>query len=115
MRRRTFLKLVGLTSVAAVLSGSALASAASTSGATGSHSAVRRTGPSSLSYRGRNGRIFVSANGGRSWKHHTNLGPDYRVSRVDTNGSGGATATIGYAGRSFALALSPNLRSWLTA
>jgi hypothetical protein len=115
VRRRTFLKLVGLTSGAALLPVTGLvASGASAPDPTTLAAGVRRAEPSTLRYRGRGGRIFVSATGGRTWKLHTHLGPEYDVERLVTDGAGGAQATVGFRGRTFALALAPNLRSWLT-
>jgi hypothetical protein len=115
VRRRTFLKLVGLTSGAAVLPVSGLvASGASAPDARSVAAAVRRAEPSTLRYRGRGGKIFVSATDGRTWKLHTHLGPEYDVGRLVTDGAGGARATVGFRGRSFALALAPDLHSWLT-
>jgi hypothetical protein len=115
MRRRTFLKLVGLTAGAASLPAVGLgAAAASPSARPGLHPVVRRAEPSTLRYRGRGGRIFVSATGGRTWKLHTNLGPAYDVERLVTDGAGGVQATVAFGGRTFPLSLAPDLRSWMT-
>lgn len=115
MRRRTFLKLVGLTSGAAVLPVTGLVASGASAPATSSRTAlVGPSQPSALRYRGSGGRILVSANGGRTWTVHTHLGPEYDVERLVTDGAGGAQATVGFGGRTFALILAPNLRSWLT-
>jgi len=114
VRRRTFLKLVGLTSGAAVLPVSGLVASAASPGRTGLQPATKRAEPSSLQYRGSGGRIFVSSDAGRTWQLHTNLGPEYDVERLVTDGAAGALATVGFGGRTFPLSLAPDLRSWLT-
>ena len=113
MRRRAFLKLVGLASVAGSLPWVSAVAAASRRPA-GSPAATQLSAPGSRLYQGRGGRIYMSSDAGRSWQLHTDLGPEYDVRRVLTDDAGGATARVGYGGRSFRLTLAPDLRSWLT-
>jgi hypothetical protein len=61
------------------------------------------------------GKIETSADGGRSWVLHSDLGDIYSIKdlAVDrrTNRLG---LTVGYAGRTFSLVLASDKRSWLT-
>ena len=108
MRRRRFLKLVGLSSLGAMLQVSL-----------GSGSALGASRVASLNgrlYRGDGrGRIFVSQTNGASWELHTYLGPRYRVTRMAIDGRSRVRATIAYGGRSFRLVLAPDAQRWLTA
>jgi hypothetical protein len=106
MDRRRFLKLAGLVSLAAgvqvFVSGAAprVAMAAS------------RTGKL---YRGdRMGKIYASRDSGASWQLHTNLGPEYSVTRLGRQRGGRVGTTVIYRGREFKLALSDDERSWRT-
>jgi hypothetical protein len=114
MRRRAFLKLIGLTSAWAALAGpSAVAAATASAAGTGSTTVGAPSG--SLRYKADGGKILVSSDNGRTWTLHTNLGPMYRVDKVGADKSGTVRASVDYLGRAFGLRLAPNLRWWLTA
>ena len=107
MDRRRFLKLAGLASAGALLQVSILGGSARTA------AAASRSGKL---YRGdRRGKIHVSADGGASWRLHTNLGPSYSVNRMAKDRRGAVGASVGYRGREFRLALDADERSWRTA
>lgn len=110
MKRRSFLKVAALTT--AVVALPVAPAAAAPRRASGTEPDGDR--PGRLRYSARGGRIYVSETDGRTWRQHTNLGPDYRVRRLVTDGTGGVQATVGYGGRTFELSLAPNLTSWLT-
>jgi hypothetical protein len=112
MRRRSFLKLIGLASVWATSLGLGGGVAAAAAG-----SPTRETvhlGSTALRYRAHGGRIFVSANNGGSWTHHTYLGPDYSIESLVADDASGVRLSVGYRGRTFNLRLGSDLRSWLT-
>jgi hypothetical protein len=113
MRRRSFLKLIGLTSVWVALAGPNAVLGAATSSA-GSGSGGVGTTSGSLRYKADGGTILVSSDNGRTWTLHTNLGSMYRVDKLAAGKSGAVEATVAYAGRAFGLRLAPNLQSWLT-
>jgi hypothetical protein len=111
MKRRAFLKLIGLVSVWASSAGASGALAAVTQQPTrGPAAALASTG---LRYRADGPRVYVSSNNGKSWTLHTYLGPDYSIQRLATDRSG-VHLTVGFLGRTFNLNLASNLRSWLT-
>lgn len=111
MRRRSFLKLVGLASVWASSVGASRAMAAVTRTATSDPIELAATG---LRYRADGARVYVSADDGKSWSLHTYLGPDYTIQHLASDRSG-VRLTVGFLGRTFDLSLASNLRSWLTA
>jgi hypothetical protein len=113
VRRRSFLKVVGLASLGASLpwAASAVSAARRSSGAIAAPAAA----PIRQLYRGLGGAIYASSNAGRSWKLHTYLGPEFDVTHVRTDDAGGTRLRVAYRGQSFSLTLAPNLRSWLTA
>jgi hypothetical protein len=112
MKRRAFLKLIGLVSVWASSAGASGALAAvAQQPASGTAAALAST---TLRYRADGPRVYVSSNNGRSWTLHTYLGPDYSIQRLATDRSG-VHLTVGFLGRTFNLNLASNLRSWLTA
>jgi hypothetical protein len=111
MRRRSFLKLIGLASVWASSAGASGALAAVTQNPTrGTPDLLAST---SLRYRVDGPRVYVSSNNGKSWTLHTYLGPDFAIQRLATDRSG-VHLTVGYLSRTFDLNLGSDLRSWLT-
>jgi hypothetical protein len=69
-----------------------------------------------ITYRGtKDGRIFVSVDGGRNWQRHTQLGADYSIQEIFLDQSNQVRAQVGFAGRSFDLVLSQNGSFWQTA
>jgi hypothetical protein len=60
------------------------------------------------------GRIQTSANGGRTWKLHSDLGHTNTIKRIVVLNNR-LHLTVGYAGHSFPLVLARNKRSWHTA
>jgi hypothetical protein len=121
MRRRSFLKLIGLVTVWASSIGANAVSAASRISTRGPAPTAGRipTGgaaglsSSGLRYRADGARVFVSSNDGTSWARHTYLGPDLTIRRLVTDASG-VHLTVGYRGRTFGLTLGSDQRSWLT-
>jgi hypothetical protein len=106
MQRRTFLKLAATTTVAA---GTRVAfpwaAAAANQPVSYGGSLYRAAGA---------GKIETSADAGRTWKVHSNLGEMYSINTLAVRG-GRLNLSVGYAGRSFPLVLGQDKRSWLTA
>jgi hypothetical protein len=108
MRRRSFLKLLGLTSLGAAIR---LPFAAVVAGA----------GARPISSGGRyykadgSDRIYVSLDKGKTWALHSALGPDYAVVGLAADRDDRLHATVGYSAWTFELMLAPNQTSWLTA
>jgi hypothetical protein len=106
MQRRTFLKLAATTTVAA---GARVAfpwaAAAATQPVSYAGSLWRAAGA---------GKIETSADVGRTWTLHSNLGDMYSVKSLAVRG-GRLNLSVGYAGRTFPLVLGQDKRSWLTA
>ena len=111
MRRRSFLKLIGLVSVWASSLGASGTMAAVTQDLSHAPAEFASTG---LRYRADGSRVYVSAYNGKSWTLHTYLGADYSIQRLATDRSG-VHLTVGFVGRTFDLNLASDLRSWLTA
>jgi hypothetical protein len=110
MKRRSFLKLIGLATVWASSLG---ASGVAASAQSPTRSASALAAATSARFKADGGRVYISSDNGKSWTLHTYLGPEYAIQRVATNGSG-VRLTVGYLGRSFGLVLASNQRSWLT-
>ena len=110
MRRRSFLKLVGLAGVWTSSAGASGALAAVTRQSAPGTAAFAST---TLRYRADGPRVYISSDNGKSWTLHTYLGPDYSIQRLATDRSG-VHLTVGFLGRTFNLNLASNLRSWLT-
>jgi hypothetical protein len=110
MRRRSFLKLIGLVSVWASALGASGAAARVSQVASGGAPELALAG---LRYRADGPRVYVSSDNGSSWAPHTYLGPDYAIQRLVTDESW-VQLTVGYLGRTFELNLGSDLRSWLT-
>jgi hypothetical protein len=106
MERRSFLKALALSAVAAM---ARLPFADQIAAAT---SKTAKYG-SSL-YRADGGRVYVSDDGGATWKLHSDLGPSYSISRLAVDRSNRLAATVGFAGWSFGLFLGSDLKRWRT-
>ena len=108
MERRTFLKLAGSATVAtAVRLAFPWAAAAGTRYVSYAGSLYRAGGA---------GKIETSADSGRTWTLHSDLGDMYSIANlaVDRRNTR-LDLTVGYAGRTFPLVLAQDKRSWLTA
>ena len=106
MQRRTFLKLAATTTFAA---GARLAfpwAAAAANQPVSYAGLLWRAGGA--------GKIQTSANAGRTWKLHSNLGSTNSIKKLVVRNNR-LYLTVGYAGRSFPLVLARNKRSWHTA
>lgn len=106
MQRGTFLKLAASTSFAA---GARLAFPW---GAAAANQPVSYAGR--LWRAGGAGKIQTSANAGRTWKLHSNLGHTNSIRHLAVR-NGRLHLSVGYAGRTFPLVLAKDKRSWLTA
>ena len=108
MQRKTFLKVAGSATVAAA-GQLAFPWAAAAGGRNVSYAG-------SLYRAGGAGKIETSADGGRRWTLHSDLGDMYSIKKLAVDGSNTRLGlTVGYAGRTFPLVLAPDKRSWLTA
>ena len=106
MQRRTFLK-VSAVAVAALAGRLAFPwAAAAATGDVSYAGALYRTGGA--------GKVLTSADGGTSWSLHSDLGDVYSITKLATDRRGRLRLTVGYGGHTFALALAPDARSWLT-
>jgi hypothetical protein len=63
---------------------------------------------------GRAGRIQTSADSGRTWKLHSDLGHTNSITKLAVNNNR-LHVTVGYAGHSFQLVLARDKRAWRTA
>jgi len=106
MQRRTFLKLAATTTVAAG------ARVAFPWAAGAANQPVSYAG--SLWRAGGAGKIETSADAGRTWKLHSDLGDMFSITNLAVRNNR-LNVTVGYAGRSFPLVLGQDKRSWLTA
>ena len=105
MQRRTFLKLVGFATVAAVLPAAGIVTATP---------AVLVATVGGRMYRAQGGLVSVSNDAGRTWRRHSNLGPDVTATRLEVVGSRTLRMTMRFASREFPLTLAPNGVNWLT-
>ncbi len=107
MDRRKFLKLLGLavTAVTARLSFPWEAVSAASKTVPFAGRLYRSDG---------SGRIYVSADSGKTWALHSDLGSSNSVTKLAVDKMNKLRATVGYAGWSFGLVLAPNLTAWLT-
>jgi len=104
MYRRDFLKLGGLFSAAAMLRFNSLAKAVSFPVEVEAQGKLFRTTSE--------GKIYVSADAGKSWQMHTNFGADISILDLRTNFWGQLQTQLGVAGYSFELALAAEGKSW---
>jgi hypothetical protein len=106
MQRRTFLKLAATTTFAAG------ARVAFPWAAAAANQPVSYAG--SLWRAGSAGKIETSADAGKTWTLHSNLGNMYSITNLTVRNSR-LNLSVGYAGRSFPLVLAQDKRAWLTA
>ena len=107
MNRRDFLKLGGATSLALLLQATPLAKALGFS--------HQRAAAAGILFRGTtDGKIYTSADNGKTWDLMVNFGSAYSIRRIARDSSGQVIATLRYARRAFELALSENGKSWQT-
>lgn len=104
MNRRTFFYTSGLITAAVLLQGSRLAE--------------RFERPveehfQDLRYRGdRNGVISVSADQGKTWQVHTNLGSMFRIQEFHVSQGGKLVCSVNFGDWQFPLTLSASGKSW---
>lgn len=107
LKRRTFLGLMGVSSIATGLQLAAPLAA--------------RAAPKTVAYAGRlyrwdgSNRIFVSTDGGGSWGEHANLGPGRSVKKLAVDQRNRLNATVAFGSWSFGLVLASDLVAWRTA
>jgi hypothetical protein len=108
MERRTFLKIAGSTTVAAACRlAFPWAVAAATRYVSFAGSLYRAGGA---------GKIETSADSGRTWTLHSDLGDMYSITNLAVDRRNTSLGlTVGYSGRTFPLVLAQDKRSWLTA
>ena len=105
MRRRTFLKLAASTTAATAFQfGFPWAAAAGTGYVSFAGSLYRAGGA---------GKVETSADGGRTWTLHSDLGDMYSIKRLAVDRRNRLRLTVGYAGYTFPLVLAQDKRSWL--
>ena len=64
-------------------------------------------------YRGtRDGNIYVSQNGGKSWKLHTGFGPNCPILGISVAANGQPVASVGFKQHSFRMVLSKDGKVW---
>jgi hypothetical protein len=107
MQRRTFLKVAGSATVAGASRLAFPWAAAAASGYVSYAGSLYRAGGA--------GKIETSADSGRTWTLHSDLGDMYSITNlaVDRRNTR-LSLTVGYAGRTFPLVLAQDKRSWLT-
>jgi hypothetical protein len=106
MDRRRFLKVTGLAVVGAGLAQMSILP---------SRYKVVAASAGAKQYRGdRQGRIYVSVDGGTTWRLHTSFGSQYSIDRLETDSAGRVRTTIGFHRRQFGLVLGADERSWRT-
>lgn len=106
MVRRDFLKLSGLLSAVVFVQFNPLGKALSLPVEVESQGKYYRGTP--------DGKIYVSADLGKSWQLHTNFGPALSIVGLSTNLGEKVHAHLGLDGHSFELALAQNGTTWRT-
>ena len=59
------------------------------------------------------GDIYVSTDGGKTWKLHARFGPACPILDISPNHQGRATVKVGYKSHSFQLALAKDGKRWV--
>jgi hypothetical protein len=103
MQRREFLKLSGLFS-AAFFTQLNVARISTRPIEAEAQGRIYRAAP--------HGKIFVSADSGKSWQLHTNFGTEMIITDLTPDDRGQIHAQLGFAGHSFELVLAPNGKTW---
>jgi len=106
MVRREFLKLSGLFSAALLVQIHPLRKATSFPAEVVSQGKHYRANS--------DGKIYVSADAGKSWQLHTNFGSDFSILDLWTDLWGQVQVQLGFAGRSFILTLAREGKIWRT-
>jgi hypothetical protein len=107
MQRRTFLKLAASTTIAAGARVAFPWAAAAATGFVSYGGLLWRAGTTA-------GTIQTSADSGKTWTQHSNLGTANSITKLAVSHNQ-LNLTVGYAGRTFPLVLAPDKRAWLTA
>jgi hypothetical protein len=105
MDRRNFLKLSGLLSAAVFMQFNSLEKAVSFP--------VEVEAQGKLFRGTSDGKIYISANAGKSWQLHTNFGSAFYIFGL-ADDWGQVHAQLGFEGHSFELALIENGKTWRT-
>ncbi len=106
MNRRDFIKLGGLASLSLFAGFSPLEKLAALPVEMAANGKV---------YRGtHDGKIFISEDGGKTWRLHINLGKEYAVNKFYAGANNQVQAQIGFQQYTFGLTLSKNGRMWLS-
>jgi len=104
MNRREFIKLGGLTSLSLFLNFKPLEKLAALPVEIAAQGKV---------YRGTSdGKIFISEDGGKTWRLHTNLGSMCSIQKFFIDSGNQLKAQVGYQNHSFQLALHKNGKLW---
>lgn len=109
MHRRNFLKLAAALSV-----GVALPMGFDWPGVAAAAAAARTVSAGGRLYRSDGGRVLFSRDQGKTWAHHSDLGPGCPVRRLSVDRKGRLRATVGFRRWSFGLVLAADQRTWLT-
>lgn len=104
MYRRDFLKLSGLFSAAVLIPLNSLAKAISLP--------VEVEAQGNLFRGTADGKIFISADAGKTWQLHTNFGSNFSIVNLGLNLWGQVEAQLGFADHSFQVALAKNGIAW---
>ena len=104
MNRRQFLYTTGMVTLAALLQGSRMVDLAP-------HPV--EIDFQGLRYRGgQDGKILISADRGKTWTVHTNLGSMFQILAFDSGFGKKLACTVGFEGRQFRLTLASSGKTW---
>ncbi len=107
MQRRSFIKL-GLLAIGGLFAQLSLpwSAAAAKSTVVGYAGSLYRAGSK--------GKIMTSANGGSTWRLHSDLGDVYAITDLAVDRTNRLRLSLKYGGRTFGLFLAPDQQRWLT-